>query len=127
MSTLDYISKLFFVSWRDFFCSNLEKDRGVFFVALSNTLLRWSATSKFLLILALGTFCLMLLSFIFVRPVLLPEQGNSQLEDGDVVREPTFQQYNHSLTPLFNNDSIQYRYVRTDNGPGEKSNSFGEV
>ena len=62
-----------------------------------------------------------------MRPVLLPEQGNSQLEDGDVVREPTFQQYNHSLTPLFNNDSIQYRYVRTDNGPGEKSNSFGEV
>ena len=67
----------------------------------------------------------MLLGFIFVRPVLLPEQGNSQLEDGD-VREPTFQQDNHSRTFFFNNDSIQYRYVRTDIN-GEKSKSFGGV
>ena len=54
-----------------------------FFTTLSNTLLR-STTSTFLLILALGTSCLMLLGFLFVRPVPPPEQESPELEDGDV-------------------------------------------
>ena len=99
-----------------------------FFTTLSNTLLR-STTSTFLLILALGTSCLMLLGFLVVRPVPLPEQASSQsLEDGDDIREPALspalQHHNHSRTPLLNNDSIKGRYVRNDiTTDGEYSNS----
>ena len=88
-----------------------------FFTTLSNTVLK-STTSTFLLILALGTSSLMLLGFFFVRPVPLLEQGSSQLEDGDDIREPTLspalQHHDHSRTPLLN-DNIN-RYVRITNG-----------
>ena len=104
-----------------------------FFTTLSNTLLR-STTSTFLLILALGTPCLMLLGFIFVRPVPpLPERASSQsLEDGDDVREPALlpapQHHNHSRTPLLNDGSIKDRYIHTDiTTDGECSNSVGGV
>ena len=104
-----------------------------FFTTLSNTLLR-STTSKFLLILALGTSCLMLLGVLFVRPVPLPEQRSSQLEDGVDVPEPALspalQYHNHIRTPLLNDhdDSIKNRYVRTDiANNGGHSNSVGGV
>jgi hypothetical protein len=88
-----------------------------FFTTLSNTVLK-STTSTFLLILALGTSSLMLLGFVFVRPVPLPEQESSQFLDGDGdVREPALspglQHLDRSRTPLLNEDSIN-RYVRTD-------------
>ena len=90
-----------------------------FFTTLSNTVLK-STTSTFLLILALGTSSLMLLGFFFVRPVPLLEQGSSQLEDGDDIREPTLspalQHHDHSRTPLLNDNSIINRYVRITNG-----------
>ena len=72
---------------------------------------------------------MMLLGFLFVRPVPLLEQGSSQPGDGDEVRlgEPTLspglQHRNHSRTSLLNDDSIRDRYVHTDNG--EYSNSVG--
>ena len=103
-----------------------------FFTTLSNTLLK-STTSTFLLILELGTSCLMLLGFLFVRPVTLPERGSSQFSDGDDVQEPAlspaFQHHDHSRTPLLNDDdSIKDRYVRTDLfANGENSNSVGGV
>ena len=103
-----------------------------FFTTLSNTLLR-STTSTFLLVLALGTSCLMLLGFLFVRPVPLPEQASSRsLEDGDGVREPVLlpalQHHSHSRTPLLNEDSIKDRYIRTDiTTDGEYPNSVGGV
>ena len=102
-----------------------------FFTTLSNTLLR-STTSTFLLILALGSSCLMLLGFLFVRPVPLPEQGDSQLEGGDddpePAHSPALQHHDHSRTPLLNDDSIKYRYVRTDIATnGESSNSVRGV
>ena len=102
-----------------------------FFTTLSNTFLR-STTSTFLLILALGTSSLMFLGFLFVRPIPLPVQWSSQLEDADDVREPTlsrtFQHYNHTRTPLLNDDSIKNRYVRTDiTNNGENSYSVGGV
>ena len=89
-----------------------------FFTTLSNTLLR-STTSTFLLILTIGTSCLMLLGFLFVRPVPIPEQTSSQsLENGEDVQEPALlpalQHHNHSRTPLLNDDSIKNRYIRTD-------------
>ena len=73
----------------------------------------------------------MLLGFLFVRPVPIPEQTGSQsLEDGDDVREPALlpalQHHNHSRTPLLNDDSIKNRYIRTDiTTDGEYSNSVG--
>ena len=74
----------------------------------------------------------MFLGFLFVRPIPLPEQWSSQLEDGDDLQEPTlsraFEHYNHTRTPLLNDDSIKNRYVRTDiNTNGENSNSVGGV
>ena len=74
----------------------------------------------------------MLLGFLFVRPVPLPEQGSSQLEDGDDVQEPALspalQHRNHSRTPLLNDGSVKDRYVRTDiTTDGEYSNSVGGV
>ena len=96
-----------------------------FFTTLSNTVLK-STTSTFLLILALGTSSLMLLGFFFVRPVPLPVQGCSQLEDGDDIREPispALQHHDHSGTPLLNDNSIINRYVRITNG--DNSNSVG--
>ena len=62
----------------------------LFFITLSNILLK-STTFTFLLILALGTFCLMLSGFLFVWPIPLPEHFSFQLEpeDGDVFRGPT--------------------------------------
>ena len=103
-----------------------------FFTTLSNNLLR-STTSTFLLVLALGTACLMLLGFLLVRPVPLPEQGSFQsLEDSDGVREPALppapQHHNHSRTPLLNDGSIKGRYSRTDiTSDGEHSNSVGGI
>ena len=99
-----------------------------FFTTLSNTILR-STTSTFLLILALGTSCLMLLGFLVVRPVSLPEQGSSQLEDGDEpALSPGLQRRDHSRTPLLNDDSIKDRYVCTDlTANGECSNSVRGV
>ena len=97
-----------------------------FFTTLSNTLLR-STTSAFLLILALGTSCLMLLGFFVVRPVPLPEQGSSQLEDDEPALSPGLQYRDHSRTPLLNDDSIKVRYVRTDITDEEHSNSVGGV
>ena len=75
----------------------------------------------------------MLLGFLVVRPVPLPEQGGSLLEDGDDVREPALsallpglQHRDHSRTPLLKDDSIKDRYVRTDiTTEGEYSNSVG--
>ena len=89
-------------------------------------------TSTFLLILALGTSSLMLLGFFFVRPVPLPEEKSSQLEDGDDVQEPAhspgLQHRNHSQTPLLNDDSNKKSYARTDfSTDGEHSNSVGGV
>ena len=99
-----------------------------FFTTLSSTLLR-STTSTFLLVLAMGTSCLMLLGFLVVRPVSLPKQGSSQLEDSDEpALSPGLQHRDHSQTPLLNDDSIKVRYVRTDvTTDGEHSNSVGEV
>jgi hypothetical protein len=76
--------------------------------------------------------CLMLLGFLFARPVPLPRQGSYQWEDGDDFQEPTlspaFQHHNHSQTPLLNNNSIKNRYVRSDIATnGEDSNSVGGV
>ena len=103
-----------------------------FFTTLSNTLLR-STTSTFLLILALGTSCMMFLGFLLVRPVPLPEQAQSS-EDADDVREPALlpapQHHNHSRTPLLNDGSIKDRYSRTDittDGEYSNSNSVGLV
>ena len=103
-----------------------------FFTTLSNTFLR-STTSTLLHFLALGTSSLMLLGYFFVRPVPLREQGSSQLEDSDYIRESTtvssaLQHYDQSRTPLLNDDSIKYRYVRTDIATnGESSNSVRGV
>ena len=103
-----------------------------FFTTLSNTLLG-NSTSIFLLILALGTSCLMLLGFLFVRPVPLSEQASSQsLEGGDDVREPALspalQHHNDSRTPLLNDDSVEDRYIRTDiTTDGEYPNPVGGV
>ena len=102
-----------------------------FFTFLSNTLLR-STTSTFLLVLALGTSCLMLFGFLFVRPVPLPEQASPRsLEDGHDIRKPALlpalQHHDHnSRTPLLNDDFNKDRYVRTDiTTDGEYSNSVG--
>jgi hypothetical protein len=103
-----------------------------FFTTLSNTLLG-STTSTFLLILAFGTSCLMLLGFLFVRPVPFPEQASSQsLEDGDDVQDPALlpalQHHNHCRTPLLKDNSINDRYVRTAvTTDGEHSNSVMEA
>lgn len=100
-----------------------------FFTTLSNTILR-STTSTFLLILLLGTSSVMLLGFLFVRPVPLPEKATSQcLEDGDDVREPALEHHDHSRTPLLSGDSIKKdSYSRTDIATnGEHSNSVGGV
>ena len=87
------------------------------FSTVSNAIFR-SITSTSLLILALGTSFLMLLGFLFVRPVPLSEQGSPQLEDGNDVREPilspNLQHRNHSQTPLLNDNSFKDRYVRSD-------------
>ena len=97
------------------------------------TLVLGSTTSTFLLILALGTSSLMLLGLFFVRPVPIPGQESSQLEDGDDdVQEPAlspnYQHRNHSRTPLLNDDSIKNRYSRTEfTTDGEHSNSVGGV
>jgi hypothetical protein len=74
----------------------------------------------------------MLFGFFFVHPVPLPEQGSSELEDGDDFREPTLspalQPHDHSRTPLLNDDSFKDRYVRTNiTTNGEYSNSVGGV
>ena len=105
-----------------------------FFTTLSNTFLR-STTSTLLHFLALGTSSLMLLGYFFVRPVPLREQGSSQLEDSDYIRESTtvssaLQHQDQSRTPLLNDDSIINRYVqvRTEiTTNGENSNSVGGV
>ena len=70
----------------------------------------------------------MLLGFLVVRPVPLPEQASSQfLGDGD-DREPALSPVHiHSRTPLLNGDSIKDRYVRTDITDGEYSNSVGGI
>ena len=64
----------------------------------------------------------MLSGFLFVWPIPFPEHFSFQLEleDGGVFRDPTLISsstlcYNHNRTPLFTNDSIRNRYVRTDN------------
>ena len=101
-----------------------------FFTTLSNILFK-STTSMFLLILALGTSCLMLLGFLFVRPVPShPEQASSQSLEN--VREPDLipapQYHNHSRTPLLNDGSIKDRYIRNEiTTDGECSNSVGGV
>ena len=75
----------------------------------------------------------MLLGFLVVRPVPLPEQASSRsLENGDDVREPAtlpaIQHHSHSRTPLLNDDSIKGHYVRTDvTSNGNYSNSVGGV
>ena len=92
-----------------------------------------STTSTFLLILALGTFSLMVLG-IFVRPIPLPQPSAPRsLEDGDDVQEALLpiQHHNQSCTALLSDNSMEYRpvcYTPIDiNTDEQPSNSVGGV
>ncbi|KAF8812676.1 MFS general substrate transporter [Phlegmacium glaucopus] len=103
-----------------------------FFTILSNIFFN-STASTFLLTLALGTSSMMVLGFVLVRPVPLPEQAISQLLEGDDdVREsllPAPQHHNHGRATLLNDEIMKdghARYTRTDiDIDGEHSNSVG--